>query len=72
MQDEDISPTEFHKVLQERKKYHKLKVNIRNRTKAKVKQIKKEQREEILEQERKEDKEIFYDKSQILQGVNAI
>ena len=53
MQDGDISPTEFHKVLQEREKYRKLNANIRNRTKAKVKQIKKEQREETLEQGRK-------------------
>ena len=59
MQDGDISPTEFHKVLQEREKYRKLKADIRNRTKAKVKQIEKEQREEIFEQGRKEGKEIF-------------
>ena len=56
MQDGEISPTEFHKVLKEREKYRKLMVNIRNRTKTKVKQIKKEQREEILEQGRKEGK----------------
>ena len=54
MQDGDISPNEFHKVLQEREKYCKLKVDIGNQTKAKVKQIKKEQREEIFEQGRKE------------------
>ena len=48
MQDGDISPTEFHKVLQEREKYCKLKADIRNRAKAKVKQIEKEQREELL------------------------
>ena len=54
MQDGDISPTEFHKVLQEVEKYCKLKADIRNRTKAKVKQIKKEQRKEIFEQGRKE------------------
>ena len=59
MQDGDISPTEFHKVLQEREKYRKLKADIRNRTKAKVKQIQKEQREELLEQGRKEGKEHF-------------
>ena len=34
MQDGDISPTEFHKVLQEREKYRKLKADIRSRTKA--------------------------------------
>ena len=50
MQDGDISPTEFHKVLQEVEKYCKLKADIRNQSKAKVKQITKEQREELLEQ----------------------
>ena len=50
MQDRNISPTEFHEVLQEVEKYRKLKADIRNQTKAKVKQIEKEQREEILEQ----------------------
>ena len=59
MQDGDISPTEFHKVLQEVEKYCKLKADIRNRTKAKVKQIEKEQQEELLEQGRKEGKEDF-------------
>ena len=75
MQDGDISPTEFHKVLQEREKYRKLKADIRNRTKAKVKQIEKEQREEILEQGRKEGKEIFLRQianSSGTQGANAI
>ena len=43
MQNGDISPTEFHKVLQEREKYRKHKADIGNRTKAKVKQIEKEQ-----------------------------
>ena len=66
MRDRDISPTEFHKVLQEREKYRKLKADIRNQIKAKVKQIEKEQWEEILEQGRKEGKEIFYRKWQIL------
>ena len=50
MQDGDISPTEFHKVLQEVEKYRKLKDDIRNQAKAKVKEIMKEQREEILKQ----------------------
>ena len=43
MQDRNISPTEFHKVLQKIEKYRKLKADIRNQTKAKVKQIEKEQ-----------------------------
>ena len=53
MQDGDISPTEFHKVLQEVEKYRKLKVNIRNQAKANAKEITKERREEILEQQKK-------------------
>ena len=59
MQDRDISSIEFYKVLQELEKYRKLKADIRNQTKAKVKQITKEQREELLEQGRKEGKEDF-------------
>ena len=59
MHDGDISPTEFHKELQEREKYRKLKADIRNRTKAKLKQITNKQREEILEQGRKKGKEDF-------------
>ena len=75
MQDGDISPTEFHKVLQEVEKYRKLKANIRNQAMVKVKGITKEQREEILEQGRKEGKEDFLHKivnTSGIQGVNAI
>ena len=75
MQDEDISPTEFHKVLHEVEKYHRIKADIRNQAKAKVKEITKEQREEILEQRRKECKEDFLRKianSSGTQGANAI
>ena len=75
MQDGDISPTEFHKVLQEVEKYRKLKADIRNQAKAKIKQITKEQREELLEQGRKEGKEDFLRKianSSGTQGANAI
>ena len=63
MQHGDISPTEFHKVLQEVEKYRKHKAYIRNQAKAKVKEITKEQREEILEQGRKEGKEDFFTKN---------
>ena len=75
IQDGDISPTEFHNVLQEREKYPKLKTSIRNRTKAKVKQVEKEQPEGILEQGRKEGKEVFLRQianSSGTQGANAI
>ena len=75
MQDGDILSTEFHKVLQEVENYRKLKVDIRNQAKAKVKEITKEQREEILEQGRKEGKEDFLQKiahSSGNQGASAI
>ena len=75
MQDGDISPTEFHKVLEEVEKYRKLKADIRNEAKAKVKKITKEQREELLEQGRKEGKEDFFRKianSSGTQGAYAI
>ena len=67
MQDGDISPTEFRKVLQEVERYRRLKADIRYQAKAKIKQITKEQREGLLEQGRKKGKKIFYEKSQTLQ-----
>ena len=75
MQDGDISSIEFHKVLQEVEKYRKLKADIRNQTKAKVRQITKEQQEVLLEQGRKEGKEDFLWKianTSGIQGVSAI
>ena len=48
-------------------KNRKLKADIRNQAKAKVKQITKEQWEGLLEQGRKKGKKIFYEKSQTLQ-----
>ena len=58
-QDREFPILNFNKVLQEREKYRKLKAEIRNQTKVKVKQITKEQRDELLEQSRKEGKEDF-------------
>ena len=75
MQDGDIPPTKFHKVLQEVEKYSKLRADIRNQAKAKVKEITKEQREKLLEQGRKEGKEDFLRKianTSGTQGANAI
>ena len=63
MQDGDISPIESHKVLKEVEKYRRLKAGIRNQAKTKVKEVTKEQREEILEQGRKEGKEDFLQKN---------
>ena len=56
-------------------KYRKLKADIRNQAKAKVKQITKEQGEELLEQGRKECKEDFSRKianTSDIQDVSAI
>ena len=75
MQAGDISSIEFHKVLQEVEKYRKLKADIRSQAKTKVRQITKEQREELLEQRRKEGKEDFIRKiadTSDIQRVSAI
>ena len=75
MQDRDISSIEFHKVLQEVEKYRKLKADISNLARTKVKQITKEQREELLEQGKKEGKEDFLRKianTSGIQGASAI
>ena len=75
MQDRVIFPTEFHKVLQEIEKYRKLKADIRNQAKVKVKEITKKQQEELLEQRRKEGKEDFLRRlanTSGTQGANAI
>ena len=72
MQDRDTSPTEFQKVLQEVEKYRKRRAGIRNQAKAKVKQIKKEQREQLLEQGRKEGKEEFLRKITNTSGTEGI
>ena len=75
MQDEDISSIEFHKVLQEAEKYHKLKNDITNQTKANLKKMMREQREELLQQIRKEGKKNFLQKianTSGIQGISAI
>ena len=75
MQCGDFSPIEFLQSIAGGRKYRKLKADIRNQAKAKVKEITKEQREEILEQGRKEGKEDFLRKianSSGTQGATAI
>ena len=74
MQYGDISSTEFQKVLQEVEKYCKLKSNIRNQAKAKVKQITEEQKE-LFQLGRKKGKENFLREianTSGIQGVSAI
>ena len=72
VQDGDISIIEFHKVLQEVEKYRKLKADIKNQAKAKVRQITKEQREKLLEQGRKEGKEVFLRKTANTSGIQGV
>ena len=60
MQDGDISSTEFYWLLKDVKNYRKIKSEIRNQAKTKVKQITKQHREEPLDQKRNVDKEIFF------------
>ena len=72
MQDGDILSIEFHKLLEEVEKYRKLKTDIRSQTKAKVKQITNEQREELLEQGRKEGKEDFLQKIANTSGIQSV
>ena len=74
IQDGDISPTEF-QVLQELEKYRKLQADIRDQAKAKIKEIMKEQRDEIIEQGRKQGKKDFLRKianTSGIQGANAV
>ena len=65
--DENISPAEFHKILQMMKKYRKLKEKILRRNKAKVQKITKNKRKSFLSKEKKKRRKNFYEKSQALQ-----
>ena len=71
IQDGEISPAEFHNVLQEVEKYRKLKNDIRNKTKAKVKQVEKEKWEEIFEPGRKEGREDFLQQTANFSGTQG-
>ena len=53
-------------------KYRKLKADIRNQAKIKVKQITKEQREQLLEQGRKEGKGDFLRKIANTSGIQSV
>ena len=72
IQDEKVFPTEFHKILQETENYRKLKADIRKQAKAKQAKLSKEQREEILEQGRKEGREDFLRKIANTSGINTV
>ena len=62
IQDENVSSTEFHKILQKTENYRKLKADIRVPENTKQAKLSKEQREELLEQGRKEGREDFLGK----------
>ena len=66
MQDGDISPTEFYKVLQEIEKCRRLKADIRNQAKGTSLLIRNSEKK-YFNKEEKKSKKIFYEKSQILQ-----
>ena len=73
MQGGDISSIEFHKALQKvKKKNRKTKTDIRNQTKTKVKQITKQQREELLDQEENVGKKNVFQKIQNNPGIQAV
>ena len=74
MQDRDFSSIEFREALQEVEGYRKLKADIKNQGKTKVRQITKEQREELLEKGRNEGKDFLRKIANIsdIQGVNFI
>ena len=74
MQDRDFSSIELHEALQEVERYRKLKADIKNQGKTKVRQITKEQREELLEKRRNEGKDFLRKIANIsdIQGVNVI
>ena len=72
MQDGDISSIEFNKVLQEVQKYCKLKNDIRNQAKNKVKHIKKNNGKNCLNKEEMKAWKTFYKQSQILQILTVL
>ena len=72
MQDGDISSLEFNKVLQEVQKYCKLKNDIRNQAKNKVKHIKKNNSKNCLNKEEMKAWKTFYKQSQILQILTVL
>ena len=75
MQDGDISPTEFHRVLQEVEKYRKLKADIINQAEAMARQITKEQLQKITRARKKRRYERFFTKNHKhfrYQGASAI
>ena len=63
IQDENVSPIEFNKILQATENYRRLKADIRTRAKTKQAKLSKEQREEILEQGQKRWKIRFFTKN---------
>ena len=57
IQDGDISPKEFDKILTEKQRYLEMKKSVRSKTKKLVKEINESQKKELLEQGRREGRE---------------
>ena len=74
MQDKNISPIEYHKVLQDAQRYHNQRADIRNQTKFKLRHMTKEQREVLLKQGRKGGKNFLREISNAsgIRGFNSI
>ena len=62
IQDKNILPAEFHKMLKDMEKYRKLKEGIRRQNKAKVREITKKSDKNCLNKEEKKPRKIFYEK----------
>ena len=67
MQDRDISPNEFHKILQEVEKYRNSRVTLGTKPRLKKKRLQKNSEKKYLNKEEKKAKKIFYEKLQTLQ-----
>lgn len=74
MQDKNISPIEYHKVLQDAQRHHNQRADTRNQTKFKLIHMTKEQREVLLKQGRKGGKNFLREISNTsgIQGFNSI
>ena len=68
---ENISPAVLHKILQEMERYRELKDQIRRENKAKVKEITKKQKEQLLELGDREGKEDFLRKVRSTPGIQC-
>ena len=75
IQNDDISPEEFEKIMQEKQRYLTMKHTIRSKTKKLVKEISEVQKKELLELGRQQGRQEVADqlvKPSAIQGVSAM